>query len=125
MQLFTFLLFLRWGILWKPLRCPLQRMPLVIGVCMKLHNLIIDQTDGHGYSCSDYDEVLEYDSVKIGAGRRYFKRVYRPPKLNKKGSPVAHLEVVGNSRRGEITSSVRRDKFTHDVYHVEGLRRRN
>ena len=36
----------RWGVLWKPLRCKLTRAPLVVGVCMKLHNLIVDETNG-------------------------------------------------------------------------------
>ena len=32
----------RWGILWKPLRVPLHRAPVVIEACMTLHNLCID-----------------------------------------------------------------------------------
>ena len=33
----------RWGILWKPLRCDLARASVVVGVCCKLHNFIIDE----------------------------------------------------------------------------------
>ena len=32
----------RWGILWRPLSCALDRWSLVITVCTKLHNLCID-----------------------------------------------------------------------------------
>jgi len=34
----------RWGILWKPLRVPLHRAPVVIEACMALHNLCIDRS---------------------------------------------------------------------------------
>jgi len=34
----------RWGILWKPLRVPLRRAPVVIETCMTLHNLCIDRS---------------------------------------------------------------------------------
>jgi hypothetical protein len=32
----------RWGILWKPIRCETNKVPLLIAVCMKLHNFILD-----------------------------------------------------------------------------------
>jgi len=33
----------RFGILWKPLRCPLARAPVVVEACMCLHNICIDR----------------------------------------------------------------------------------
>jgi hypothetical protein len=33
----------RWGILWRPLRVPLRRAPLVVETCMCLHNIMIDR----------------------------------------------------------------------------------
>lgn len=32
----------RWGILWRKMEISLDKVPLVVGVCMKLHNLCID-----------------------------------------------------------------------------------
>lgn len=32
----------RWGILWRPLRCSMERWPLVLSVCAKLHNYCLD-----------------------------------------------------------------------------------
>jgi hypothetical protein len=48
----------RWGVLWKPLRCRLDRVGLVVGVCMKLHNLILDQTSG--YTLQIFAVALEF-----------------------------------------------------------------
>lgn len=50
----------RWGILWKPMRCKLERVGLVVRVCMKLHNFIIDQ----GGSTVPFAEV--YEDAKEG-----------------------------------------------------------
>jgi hypothetical protein len=36
----------RWGILWKPMRCPLHKIAPVVAVCMKLHNVTIDHQNG-------------------------------------------------------------------------------
>jgi hypothetical protein len=33
----------RWGILWKPLRMPLNQAPRVVEVCVCLHNVMIDR----------------------------------------------------------------------------------
>jgi hypothetical protein len=36
----------RWGILWRPLRVPLSRAPVIIEACMCLHNIMIDRKVG-------------------------------------------------------------------------------
>lgn len=37
------LLVQRWGIFWRPLRVDMQRIPLIITVACKLHNICIDR----------------------------------------------------------------------------------
>jgi hypothetical protein len=37
------LLVQRWGVFWRPLRCAFHRIPLLIRVCCKLHNLCIER----------------------------------------------------------------------------------
>ena len=37
------MLVMRWGVFWRPLRVPLCKIPLMIGVCMKLHNFVVDE----------------------------------------------------------------------------------
>ena len=69
----------RWGILWKPLRVPLHRAPVVIESCMTLHNLCIDQS---------------------------VPQEIRPPKQSHSGNP-SHRPDINNN--GGLSSSLTDD----------------
>lgn len=61
------ILIARWGIFWRPLRVAVHRIPLLISVCCKLHNICIDRfglnTQGLVYTSSSGDTDIHTGSV--------------------------------------------------------------
>ena len=103
----------RFGVLWKPLRCRLDRAPLVIGVCMKLHNLIIDRTGGRGYSGARRvgpPEVWDYDAVRIGKEDVHYKTHFSQYVLGKNGEPVHLMPIASHQEHGDVTDTLLRDQ---------------
>jgi hypothetical protein len=95
----------RWGILWKPMRCPLHKVPKVVGVCMKLHNLIIDRHNEMDATHEACDDVIEYATVRLNNGQlRNVKKTFHTPRFNKRGAPIEMQEIAAQSPFGIISS---------------------
>lgn len=57
----------RWGILWRPIRYPLRRAPMIILALFRLHNFLLDVKDSN-------DTMPSFNS---GSGRRRFEEPRR------------------------------------------------
>jgi hypothetical protein len=95
------LLVQRWGVFWRPLRVAFKRIPLLIRVCCRLHNLCI-QRFGHGESIrvargdvrpTDIASVLYTDGTGLFRGRRSDRDV-----SNVRDSIVERLRQLGKIR---------------------------
>jgi len=53
----------RWGVLWRPLRVPIHRMGLIVILCCKLHNYIINQGIINIYNPTHLDERCHVDEA--------------------------------------------------------------
>ena len=85
------LLVARWGIFWRPLRVSVDKIPLVIRVCCKLHNICIDRfsekhlpdpyrdDQEHDRQPGDVFEILFTDDTGFGQGYRSGKERDRCP----------------------------------------------
>lgn len=83
----------RWGILWRPLKCAMNRWPLVLSVCAKLHNYCLDQNVPpvqHRF----YDDVQEGDACEVV--------------LNAEPAPQGSTRRVGGA-------GLRRQRFTAEL----------
>jgi hypothetical protein len=76
----------RWGVLWRPLRQKFARRAPLIGALMRLHNFCIDERLGN--LCSDDMPDVHAPLAEVQPGR-----CRRPPKFDKDGRPVDHLDT--------------------------------
>jgi hypothetical protein len=101
----------RWGILWSPFRCSLEKSTKIIIVCTKLHNFILDErAKNMGMDSSTEFEVPGPDPDNDVQGNT---EVYLQDLLH------MEPEVSRHVRQG---SSTRRDELAHQLYTL-GLRR--
>lgn len=84
----------RWGVLWRPLTQEFSaRAPLIVAL-MHLHNFCID-------------EKLQDDMPDVSAGLATFQpgRTRRPPRFDKDGRPVWHLDTCRSTDEGAPSRS--------------------
>jgi hypothetical protein len=72
----------RWGVLWRPLSVRFDRRAPLIGACMRLHNLCIDE------------RITEETCFKNGLGEVQPGRWERVPKFDREGRPVEYLDTA-------------------------------
>jgi hypothetical protein len=93
----------RWGVLWRPLECRMDRWASIVTCCMRLHNI-----------CIDYHVVLSEGLPGDGCIQVNKKLVDTRPRLDRDGNPVGiftddqHRPVPeGTSRRDDIIASIK------------------
>ena len=80
----------RWGVLWRPLRCRFDRRAKLIGACIRLHNLCVDE------------RIAEETRFSGGYGEVQPGRWEEAPLFDKEGRPVDRLDIEvgdGDMRR--------------------------
>lgn len=98
----------RWGILWRPLRVPLRRAPLVVETCMCLHNIMIDR-----------QVPLEIRPPIAPNSRGDFRSGARPH-INNNGGPGSLLSGDGAGGSDDTTTMVKlREKITTQMELLE------
>lgn len=99
----------RWGIFWRPLRCSMDLIPLIIRVCCKLHNICVDRFTANqqlatyhrnipSFPDSDFQAdsmptTLFTDGVEVGQGYRADLEV-----CQKREDLREHLMLIGARR---------------------------
>ena len=81
---------------------------------MKLHNAIIDHTDGRGYAQCGNDVVVEYD-IMLAGKRRHFRKTYSEPRSNTNGGPLDHIIPDSQQAYGEMVDTTCRDQIMQEL----------
>ena len=97
------LLIQRWGVFWRPLRVSFHRIPLLIRVCCKLHNYLIDRNGSN-------------DRIEIARGDVQTGDMASP--LFTDGIPAAS----GRGRRTDLEENHRRSAITSRLKNLGILR---
>lgn len=91
---------MRWGILWRPLRCQLRRAPKIVSVCCKLHNYIIDSGDASGPPPPCTDDWGSHTE---------------PADMTVHPQDLCDLDEALHRRRRDLEGSVLRQDFTDEI----------
>tara|TARA_B110000046_G_scaffold177123_1_gene203556 strand:+ start:224 stop:1549 length:1326 start_codon:yes stop_codon:yes gene_type:complete len=101
----------RWAILWTKLQCRFDRRAPLIGACIRLHNLCIEQ--GQEMWCGATNNGLEQVQPRDWA---------IPPRMDKNGAPIDFLDIERGPRVRHGIHTYRRDQLAQ-VVAESGLRR--
>ncbi|MGB1592517.1 MAG: transposase family protein, partial [Promethearchaeia archaeon] len=109
------IIYQRWGVLWRPLRCRFDRRAPLVGACIRLHNFCIDERVSFSMRT-----VNGFGQVQPG-------RWEKMPLFDKEGRPVEQLDiertgVTGRARDRRRAKNARRDRLV-ELVAASGIKR--